>query len=288
MTDKEVDLVPSSHPNKVRMLVLETDDLHPASSEPSGVGQVLAQLFKDAGDQHEPTLGIETMIRYIIEDKGGRVPSPEEIGDDIHAILITGSMYDAYGEDEWIMKLLDLLRHLWLHRPDIRFSGICFGHQILCRVLGSPIAPEPSGEWEISHNPIFLTDVGRKLFNMPPDQDRIYLHQMHLDSVIEAPTADTDENRDLLPAGTKVHVWGTSEHTGVQGCYVHKRLFTSQGHLELSGQRVVQQLEKRVKAGSLDEEDADEAAEKADWMHDGLLVAKAVLRFFHGDDDQFE
>jgi GMP synthase-like glutamine amidotransferase len=110
---------------------------------------------------------------------------------------------------------------------------------------------------------------------------------MHLDSVFEAPAAN-EKNKDLLPPGTKVHVWGTSEHTGVQGCYIHKRMFTSQGHMEFNDRMVKKELEQRVESGSLDEKDADEAAERADWMHDGLLVAKAVLRFFHGDDDKFE
>ncbi|KAI1810006.1 class I glutamine amidotransferase-like protein [Poronia punctata] len=285
----ETRMVPSSHPNKVRMLVLETDDLHPDATQEDrdGFGHVLGELFKQAGDEHEPSLGIETVIRYIIEDKGGKVPTPDEIGDDIHAILITGSMYDAYGEEEWIKKLMGLIRHLWIHRPDIRFSGICFGHQLLCRVLGSPVGPEPTGKWEISHNAVKLTDVGRHLFNLPPEKKEIYLHQMHIDYV-EKPPVPNGENRDLLPPGTKVHVWGTSEHTGVQGCYIHKRLFSSQGHMEFSEGMVRKQLEKRVETGALNEKDADEAAERADWMHDGLLVAKAVLRFFHGDDDKFQ
>ena len=44
-------------------------------------------------------------MHYVIEDKGGRVPKAEEIGDDIHAILITGSVYDAHSDVEWIQKL---------------------------------------------------------------------------------------------------------------------------------------------------------------------------------------
>jgi GMP synthase-like glutamine amidotransferase len=110
---------------------------------------------------------------------------------------------------------------------------------------------------------------------------------MHSDYVVEAPRP-TEENKDLLKPGTKVHVWGTSEHTGVQGCYIQKRLFTSQGHMEFDEEMVKRQLEKRVKSGALDKEKADEASERADWMHDGLLVAKAVVRFFHGDDDDVE
>lgn len=180
---------------------------------------------------------------------------------------------------------LTSILEIWTNRPDIRFTGICFGHQILCRTLGSTVQPEPNGEWELSHSPIILSDIGRSLFNLPSTEDRIHLHQMHLDHVVSPPSPSTT---DLLPEGTKVHVWGKSDHTGVQGVYIQKRLFTTQGHLELNEVMVKRQLETRVEAGSIKEDQKDEAEERADWKHDGLLVAKAVLRFFHGDDDKFE
>jgi GMP synthase-like glutamine amidotransferase len=108
---------------------------------------------------------------------------------------------------------------------------------------------------------------------------------MHLDHVVNPPSVSTT---DLLAKGTKVHVWGTSEHTGVQGVYIQTRLFTTQGHMEFNEAMVKRQLAMRVKAGSLSEKDADEASVRADWMHDGKVVAKAVIRFFHGDDDGLE
>jgi GMP synthase-like glutamine amidotransferase len=123
------------------------------------------------------------------------------------------------------------------------------------------------------------------LFNIEETRDRIHLHQMHLDHVVNPPSTQTT---DLLPKGAKVHVWGTSEHTGVQGVYIRKRLFTTQGHMEFNEAMVKRQLELRVKSGSVTKKDANEASERADWMHDGETVAKAVLRFFHGDDDKFE
>lgn len=106
---------------------------------------------------------------------------------------------------------------------------------------------------------------------------------MHLDHVVNAPSPDTT---DLLAPGTAVHVWATTDHTEVQGVYIQKRLFTSQGHMEFNERHVKRQLEMRVEAGSVEQSVANEAAERADWMHDGLVVAKAVLRFFHGDDDR--
>lgn len=103
----------------------------------------------------------------------------------------------------------------------------------------------------------------------------------------EPPKPTLDEN-DLLDKDTKVYVWGKSKHTGVQGCYIRKRLFTTQGHMEFDENMVKRQLEKRVESGALKEEDANEAIERADWVHNGLLVAKAILRFFHGDDDEIQ
>lgn len=174
---------------------------------------------------------------------------------------------------------------IWIHRPDIRFSGICFGHQILCRTLGAEVKPSADGEWEISHNKIKINGVGRALFNLPSTEEYIHLHQMHVDRVTAPPEP---KKTDLLGPDVKVHVWGTSEHTEVQGCYIQKRLFTTQGHMEFNEDMVKRQLEKRVESGSLKEEDADEATMRADWKHDGLLVAKAILRFFHGDDDEVQ
>jgi GMP synthase-like glutamine amidotransferase len=105
---------------------------------------------------------------------------------------------------------------------------------------------------------------------------------MHLDHVVQPPSTETTS---LLKPGAQVHVWGSSDHTGVQGVYIPKRMFSTQGHMEFNEDMVKRQLELRVKNGALSDQDADEATERAEWVHDGLVVAKAVLRFFHGDDD---
>lgn len=115
-------MVPSSHPEKIRILVLETDDLHPETAqEKDGFGGILGELFKRAGDEHDPSLGVETVIQYIIEDKGGKVPEPEDISDDIHAILITGSVYDAHSDVPWILKLLNLIKRMFNHPTPTSF-----------------------------------------------------------------------------------------------------------------------------------------------------------------------
>ncbi|KAG9199704.1 hypothetical protein G6514_008259 [Epicoccum nigrum] len=274
----------SKHDDKVRMLVLETDAVHPDTHKEIGsFGEVFNDLLVRAGDAHDPQLGIETIMQYIVEPDGGRVPDHSDIPKDLHAILITGSEWDAHGDDEWIHKLMEFIKYIWTHRPDIRFTGICFGHQILCRTLGSTVEPQSNGQWELSHTPLSLSPIGKELFQTT--SPTLHLHQMHLDHVVNAPSAHTT---NLLKPGTAVHVWATTDHTQVQGVYIQKRMFTSQGHMEFDERHVKRQLEMRVEAGSVGQGDADEAAERAGWRHDGEVVAKAVLRFFHGDDDAVE
>lgn len=103
--------ITSDHPDKVRMLVLETDEPHPDTQKEKGsFGEILNKLLADAGEAHEPKLAIETAMQYIVEPQGGQIPKKEEITEDIHAILITGSVYDAHGDDPWISELMELIR----------------------------------------------------------------------------------------------------------------------------------------------------------------------------------
>jgi GMP synthase-like glutamine amidotransferase len=93
------------------MLVLETDEPHPDTQREKGsFGEILNELLVKAGEAHTPKLAIETMMQHIVEPEGGQIPRKEEITDNIHAILITGSQWDAHGDDEWIHKLMDLIK----------------------------------------------------------------------------------------------------------------------------------------------------------------------------------
>ena len=109
-SSNEVRVKPARYDDHVRMLVLETDEQHPDDHKESGTfGDVLDSLFKKACDKHDPPLGVETVIRFVVEDKGGSVPKLEEM-EDVHCILITGSMYDAHGDNPWILKLVDFIQ----------------------------------------------------------------------------------------------------------------------------------------------------------------------------------
>jgi hypothetical protein len=107
--------MPSSKLPMVKMIVLEVDEPHPDDHKEKGsLGKILERHFIKAGQKHDPPLGVEVDQRFIVEDKGGKMPSIEEF-EGVKGILITGSTYDAYGDDEWILKLIDLIKRKSIH-----------------------------------------------------------------------------------------------------------------------------------------------------------------------------
>lgn len=91
-------------------MVLETDEPHPdTQSERGSFGQILHHHFAKAGAEHHPPLAVETNQVFVVTERGGRMPDKEEL-DGYDGLLITGSMYDAHGEDPWILELLALLK----------------------------------------------------------------------------------------------------------------------------------------------------------------------------------
>jgi len=106
----------------IKLMVLETDEPHKETQSRRGTfGSILHKHFADAGAAHDPPLGIETDRRFVVPEKGGEVPRFEDFGG-CHALLITGSMYDAHGDDGWILELLGLLQGLFFPPPS---SGHC-------------------------------------------------------------------------------------------------------------------------------------------------------------------
>lgn len=107
---------------------------------------------------------------------------------------------------------------------------------------------------------------------------------MHQDQVVSPPTPESANG--LLDKDTKVDCWGTSPHTGVQGLYIHNRLFTSQAHVGFDEDMVKRQIAMREESGGIqDKEHASRAKETAHLGHDGEEVAKAILRVIRTDDD---
>ena len=65
-------------------------------------------------------------------------------------------------EIPWINKLVSFTATV-LQAPHIKIIGVCFGHQIIGRVLGVEVGLNKMG-WETAVLPINLTPSGKALF----------------------------------------------------------------------------------------------------------------------------
>ena len=93
----------------VRLMVLETDLPHPdTQSEKGSFGEIVHHHFSTAGKEHHPPLGVETDQIFVVTEQGGRMPKYRDF-EGFDGLLITGSMYDAHGNNQWILDLLHLL-----------------------------------------------------------------------------------------------------------------------------------------------------------------------------------
>ncbi|KAF5383471.1 hypothetical protein D9757_006077 [Collybiopsis confluens] len=161
-------------------------------------GPMLPQVVPEHGDQPEI---IENFLRKSLKsfansdetdwrdvdlavhsyDVVGKMeyPAEQEI-DGYGAMLITGSVADAYAQLEWIRILQTFIVHLARDHPGVRLFGICFGHQIISIALGGDCVNN-DGKWESGPTKIRLTDVGRRVFGK--GHSELVLHEMHQDHV---------------------------------------------------------------------------------------------------------
>lgn len=79
-------------------------------------------VFVDAlGDEE----GEETWDLFRVVD--GEFPEMDEL-QNYHGFVVSGSPFDAYGDDHWIIQLCFLLQTLFSMQK--KLLGICFGHQV--------------------------------------------------------------------------------------------------------------------------------------------------------------
>lgn len=241
----------------IRIAILECDTpLTNTRAEYGGYGGVFKSLLIAGTAVLSPPLAPSDLSFSVFD-----VVTAQEYPklDDIDAVLITGSKHNSFDNDPWILKLVDFCKGV-LAQQRVRIIGVCFGHQILGRALGSEVGRSEKG-WEVSVTPIELTAKGQEIFG----KDKIAVHQMHRDVVFS------------YPPGVENLAY-TSKCT-VQAMYIPKRLITVQGHPEFTGKIVREILVARHEAGIFDEEMLEEAVGRVDSSHDGVLIAGAFLRF---------
>jgi hypothetical protein len=149
----------------LRIAILETDTpVEPVRAKYGGYGSIFTGLLKAGADalKHErlsSTSGMEISSFDVVTAQ--EYPKLE----DVDGILITGSKYNSFDNDPWILKLVEFTTEV-LKQWRVRLIGVCFGHQIIGRAMGVKVDRSDKG-WETSVVAVDLTKRGQEIFGRP-------------------------------------------------------------------------------------------------------------------------
>ncbi|KAF8695325.1 hypothetical protein HU200_037554 [Digitaria exilis] len=194
----------------------------------------VAAFGDDAGEEWD-------MYRAI----DGELPSREDLGC-YDGFVISGSPHDAYGDDQWILRLCGLVREL--HAMRKRVLGVCFGHQLICRALGGRVGKARAGGWDVGVREVAIVagdaddakascrflDVMRQRHQLPR---RAKITEVHQDEVWEVP-----EGAEVL---------ASSDKTGVEMFRVGEHVLGIQGHPEYTKDILLSLVDRLLTAGSI-------------------------------------
>ncbi|KAF1824386.1 class I glutamine amidotransferase-like protein [Dissoconium aciculare CBS 342.82] len=242
----------------IRIAILECDVTIGRLAE--GYGPIFQRLLTAAAvkikndDGRSPTLEISW---FNVVQKPETYPKLE----DIDAVLLSGSKFNSFDSDPWILNLVSFTKSI-LAQTRVRLIGVCFGHQIIGRALDIPVGRSEAG-WELAVTELQLSEVGKSIFG---GRETIAIHQMHRD-IVHGP----------YPAS--IESLASTDRCATQGMYARNRLITVQGHPEFTKDIVAELLERRHEGKILDDETFNEAMSRVSRDHDGLAIAEAFIRF---------
>lgn len=190
-------------------------------------------------------------------------------------VILSGGRGDAFSKDDWVIRLDRFLEDVLL-TSGVPITGICFGHQILAKLLGCPVGRSSNG-WECGVTKICVSPEAKPLLETYgiANADLFNLSEFHQDHVYSLPEPQRDS--------TFVNL-GTLDRCQIQGMVTKEgplKILTFQGHPEFGSQYMLEMLDLNHKKGKLSEKQFREFTDNTSALHnEGASMAKAIVSFF--------
>ncbi|XP_018441715.2 gamma-glutamyl peptidase 5 [Raphanus sativus] len=201
----------------------------------------------------------------------GEFPEEKDL-DKYDGFIISGSLHDAFGDDDWIIKLCTLCQKLDDMKKKV--LGICFGHQILSRIKGGKIGRARRGADMGLRSITIATDSvkpGGYFGDKTPNS--LAIIKCHQDEVLELP-----ESATLLAYSDKYNVEMAS---------FGDHFLSIQGHPEYNKEILFEIIDRVVSLKLMEQDLADKAkATMEDAEPDRKQWQTLCKNFLKGRTDQ--
>jgi len=137
--------------------------------------------------------------------------------------ILTGSEYSANDDFPWLKKVKNFIQELLTIQDGPRLFGICFGHQIIAKVVGGTIGRNPIQQDVVKTETIQIedqlaeTDFFRSCYG---NRNYFQISEAHGESVLDIPK--------------QYHILGKSETCDIELVLWNKRTISVQGHPEFT------------------------------------------------------
>lgn len=171
----------------------------------------------------------------------GQFPAMEDLCK-YDGFVVTGSRYDAHGNDVWILKLCHFLQTL--NTMAIKVLGVCFGHQVLCRALGGKTGRANVG-WDIGLRKIKVLDKLSAKYSGLEIPSVISIIECHQDEVYKVPLG--------------AEILASSGKTNVEMFSLGDNILGIQGHPEYTADILFNLVDGLIDKNLIGEKMSDEA-----------------------------
>ncbi|KAM6552985.1 hypothetical protein CsatB_013747 [Cannabis sativa] len=206
------------HGEKRFGLLLAARDSEYVKKMYGGYLNVFVEAFGEEGERWD--------LFRVVE---GEFPELEDLPK-YDGFVVSGSPYDAYGNQPWILRLCFLLQILDSMAKKV--LGICFGHQVISRALGGKVGKSHSG-WDLGIRKVNIVK------NLPPlmtklllDEDEDGNNNQMIMPIISSFSIIECHQDEVLEVPIGANVIGYSEKTGVEMFMLESHILGIQGHPE--------------------------------------------------------